>query len=198
MSNKNKIVAAVSNTVIMLSILFASVSVLAAPITAPLNTQDQGITISPFLVELQVQKGQTQNESVELTNNSNRTLPINITVNDFVPTGENGEENYLNAGQGDPRYSLSSWIHISNSPAVILKPQGQIEIDYTITPPADADEGGHYGAILFSFISPGAAGTNVQVQQKVGTIILAKLGKVDEEGTISSFSTDKSFYQKLQ
>lgn len=156
---------------------------------------NQGLTISPFLLERKMEKGQSTDELIDITNTSDRVLPVEITINDFVPVGENGQQQFLPAGDGDARFSLSKWVHITGSPKPQLAPGEKTSIAFTITPPANAEDGGHYGAILFGFQGGQAEGTAVAVAQKIGAIILVKLGKVNEEGQVAKFSTERGFYE---
>jgi hypothetical protein len=158
-------------------------------------TQQQGLTISPFLLERQMQKGGSSDEIIDIANTSDRTLPVVISVNDFIPVGEDGQQQFVSPGQGDPRYSLSSWINFTSDPKPLLVPGEKTSIHFTIRPPADAEDGGHYGAILFTFQSSPQAGTGSVIVQKLGAIILVKLGKALENGQISKFGPDHSFYQ---
>ena len=154
----------------------------------------QGLSISPFLLERQMDKGDTTNEIIDITNTSDKPLPVDVTINDFVPVGTNGREEFLDPGQGDPHYSLSSWITIKSSPKQILQPHEKTEISFSITAPMNAEEGGHYGAILFSSQLGGLEGTGTAVQQKLGAIILVKLGKALEDGQIVKFGPQHTFY----
>jgi len=155
---------------------------------------DQGLTISPFLLERKMEKGQSTDEIIDITNTSGNSLPVNITINDFLPVGEDGQQVFLDPGKGDPHYSLSSWINVTSSPKPVLSPHEKTSIHFTITAPQDAEDGGHYGAILFSFQPGQLSGTAVAVQQKLGAIILVKLGKANEAGQITEFSAEHSFY----
>ncbi len=177
--------------------IFSGVMVLFAlsPNVLAQATVSQGLTISPFLLERQMQKGDTTEEIIDITNTSSRALPVVVTVNDFYPQGDNGEPIFLDAGKGDPHYSLSSWLKIESNPKPILQPGEKTSINFSITPPADAEDGGHYGALLFTFQGGTAEGSAVAVTQKLGAIILVKLGKAVTGGTISEFKTTKSFYE---
>lgn len=159
------------------------------------NAATQGLNISPFLLERKMEKGETSNEIIDITNISDRALPVVISINDFIPSGDNGQQMYVDPGKGDPRFSLSSWITINSNPKPTLQPGEKTSLNFSITPPLDAEEGGHYGAILFSFETGTAQGTAVAVQQKLGAIILVKLGKVTEAGQLVNFGTEKTFYE---
>lgn len=158
-------------------------------------TASQGLTISPFLLERQMQKGETTEEIIDITNTSSRALPVDVTVNDFYPQGDNGEPVFLDAGKGDSHYSLSSWLKIESNPKPILQPGEKTSINFSITPPINAEDGGHYGALLFTFQGGSAEGSAVAVTQKLGAIILVKLGKATTGGNVSEFKTAKSFYE---
>lgn len=181
---------------LVLSLLLGTFVVLgfSAPVRAQTDT-GQGLTISPFLLEREMQKGDTTNEIIDITNTSSRVLPVDVTVNDFYPTGDNGEPVFVDAGKGDPHYSLSSWITINSNPKPVLQPGEKTSISFSITPPADAEDGGHYGALLFTFQGGVAEGSAVAVTQKLGAIILVKLGKAVSSGEISYLKTSKSFYE---
>lgn len=155
----------------------------------------RGLAISPFLLERKMEKGQTLDEIIEITNTSNTRLPVSISIHDFIPEGDNGEVRYLEAGEGDRRVSLTSWVKILSNPKPQLDPKERTEMRFTITPPADAEEGGHYGAILFSLEPEQAEGSAVAVQQKLGAIILVKLGRVNEAGSIVKFSAIQTFWE---
>jgi hypothetical protein len=141
-----------------------------------------------------MEKGETTEEIIEITNTSDQTLPVSVSINDFEPQGTNGRQLFLNSGAGDPRFSLSSWINIKSSPKQELLPHEKTQISFSITPPLNAEEGGHYGAILFSSQPVGLEGTGTAVVQKLGAIVLVKLGKAVEEGHISKFSAERGFY----
>jgi hypothetical protein len=157
-------------------------------------TNGQGLTISPFLLERQFEKGQSSDEIIDITNTGDKALPVVITVNDFLPVGDNGQAQFVAPGQGDPHYSLSSWIKITSNPKPVLAPGEKTTLHFVITAPSNAEDGGHYGAILFTFKGGVQEGTGSVVVQKLGAIILAKLGRAVEDGQIVRFSADHSFY----
>lgn len=158
------------------------------------NRTAQGLSISPFVLERQMSRGESLHESIELTNTTARTLPVDISVKDFAADGTTGQQTFFDPGQGDQGYSLASWITITNSPKVVLSSGEKTQVDFTIAPPALAEDGGHYGAIIFSFQGAPLEGSAVQVSQKIGALILIKLGKANEDGLLDSFSTKQAVY----
>ncbi len=175
--------------------LVAGFLAIGAPARAQMGPAGQGLTITPFLLERQMQKGDTSNEIIDIINTSDQPMPVDITINDFVPVGDNGQQLFMDGGKGDPRYSLSSWITIESNPKQNLAPHERTSLEFSIHPPMNAEDGGHYGAILFSFMPPQPEGSAVAVAQKLGAIILVKLGKVSESGQIVKFGAIKFFHE---
>ncbi len=182
---------------VWLSILFFAV-LFCVPMShgfAQESGQIRGLTITPFLIELQLEKGQTVSKEIELINTNPFPIVVNPEIKDFLPEGENGQQTFFEPGKGDPTFSLSSWIKLENPAQINLKPKDSIKFKFDITPPQTAENGGHYGAILFSFQGVGIEGSSVAVTQKIGTIVLVKLGKAIEDGNIVNFSTEKGMYE---
>ncbi len=153
----------------------------------------QGLALSPFLIETELEAGDVQLHTITLTNTTNLPLPIEISINDFVPNGETGETVFLNSGEeSDPRFSLSSWIRIVNQPDFTIEPGAQTEVQFAIEPPVDAEPGSHYGGLLFSYRPTVLADTSVTVTQKAGVLVIAKLGNANYRATVTSFRAEPS------
>jgi len=147
----------------------------------------QGLAINPFLIETEIEPGQSDKRSITLFNTTEQPLPISVSINDFTPYGPSGQPRFLESNETtDQRFSLSSWITITKQPELTIPAKGTTSIDFTINPPEGSEPGTHYGGILFSWRS-NPVNNAVTVNQKVGTIILAKLGKAEQNGSISSF-----------
>lgn len=186
---KIKITRVVVATSVALGMLFAGASAALA------QREPGGLTISPFLYERQMDKGQSLQEQIELINNNPYPTKIDSLVKDFTSNGVDGSPVFYNAGEGDPAYSLASWINIQEKDTFQLAPGDHKIIHFTITAPQDADNGGHYATILFNFQQINQQGTAVATAQQIGANILVKLGKANEDGAIHSFATEKSFYE---
>jgi hypothetical protein len=59
-------------------------------------------------------------------------------------------------------------------------------VNFSVNPPKDAEQGTHYGALLFSYSGKLAEGSVSEVQQSVGTILLVYYGQGRENGTVKS------------
>lgn len=156
----------------------------------------QGLAIDPFLIETEVVPGQTKYYEITVTNTTNAPLSFEVSINDFVTDGRSGQPLFLPPSEkSDPKYSLSQWINITQQPQFTIKPQEQTKINFSITPPVDAELGTHYGGLLFGRPKEPLNEQGTVVQNKAGTIILAKLGKAQEQGVISRFFSQQSWYQ---
>ena len=158
----------------------------------------QGLAIDPFLIEADVNPGEKNDYSITLVNTTDHALAFTVSINDFVPNGRTGQPRFLDSTEtADPRYALSSWVRITKQPDFTIPPHGQTAVKFSLNPPADAEPGTHYGGILFGQAGASGAGPGSAVEQKVGAIILARLGKSQEKGAISEFFTQHAVYQSL-
>ncbi len=166
--------------------------------STPQVLQVHGLGIDPFLIEADVVAGQASEYTITLTNTTDQPLSFETSINDFTTNGTSGQPLFLPSDkQSDPKYSLSAWVKVTEQPQFTIAPRAQTKIKFTITPPSDAEVGTHYGGLLFGQPERRAqAGQETVVQNKVGTIILARLGKANEQGTISGITTDKRVYQQ--
>lgn len=167
-----------------------------APVAQAQSLQVQGLGIDPFLIEINMAAGQSETRTITLTNTTNAPLTFTASINDFVTSGNTGQPLFLDSDEeSDPKFSLSRWITVTRQPQFTIPPQSQTEVAFTITVPADAEPGTHYGGILFGQPLEGAPESGPAVLQKAGAIILVKLGQSQEKNQISEFFTQRNLYQ---
>src|SRR3989338_8282468 len=168
-----------------------------AKAATPNILSEGSLAISPFLIETTVAPGQSFTDTITVFNVTDYPLPISISINDFVPSGEHGSVRFLDTGeQSHPSFSLASWITITNQPEFTIPPKGETKVTFTINVPVDAEPGSHYGGLLFSAASETLDAVGTKVIKKVGALILVATGKTDASGTIEQFSSNKKFYIK--
>ncbi len=156
------------------------------PLTVKAETRE--INISPFLQELEVAKGSSLQSSITITNTSEQELTVSIATKDFL-AGDRGEPLFVpDAEFNELTFSLASWITIDGGSTVILGPKQSKDIVYHINPPANAEQGTHYGAVMFSYDSDRQL-AGVGITQSVGTIVLVRYGEARSQGMMS-FSVD--------
>lgn len=174
--------------------------VLPASSHAQGDTLSEGsLAISPFLIETTLKPGQSEVNTITVSNRSDTPLPIAISVNDFIPAGDHGGVRFLDTGQAaHPNFSLASWITITSQPDFTIPPRGQTKVTFSISVPIDAEPGTHYGGLLFSAREKDNEQLNVAVIKKIGTIILVGAGTTNASGEIRSFDSTKNFYSEPQ
>jgi hypothetical protein len=184
--------------ILIFGLLFVPLGALAqAPVDASQGLQVEGLGINPFIIEVDAEPGVVVTRSIHLGNTTDSPLTFTSSINDFVPNGRTGQPLFLSTDQdSDPQFSLSRWITITKQPTFIIPAHGETEVQFTITPPADAEPGTHYGGILFGRPPGVPQGSSSAVQHKAGAIILVKLGKSQEQLDLLSFSADQNKFHK--
>lgn len=143
----------------------------------------QGLEISPPSQEVRVDPGKTVIVKAKIRNPSNKTLPIQVHIEDFTAKGEEGQV----ALTADSPYSVAHWTQVSPT-SFQLAPGSEQEVTATITAPKDA-AGGHFGSFVFA-VGGNNTGTNTAaVAQEIASLFLVRInGPVNENLTFSSFS----------
>lgn len=158
------------------------------------NNAAHGLGISPFLFDLEIPKGGTDSQEVELTNTGNDPITVIAEPRDFLP-GKDGQPEFVPDPEiNDKTFSLASWIHFEADNRIVIAPNETVKVTFTIAPPASAEEGTHYGAVLFNFFPSGGSGNGTEVTQAVGTIILVRYGQARETGATELHASKNLFF----
>lgn len=173
------------------------ISFLAAPIIgwALLSSAAYAITVSPIVVDQELARGMRVSGRLMVTNDGKSAQTYYVSVQSFIPAGEDGEQQYLD--EADLK-GLPSWFRF-NQESYTLTPGETAEIPYSIIAPQDAEPGGHYATVFFS-TNPEAAGdrTAINLAAKTGIVFLVKVGgDVKESANIESFIVNQSVFSHL-
>ena len=146
------------------------------------------VTVSPPKFEFEVDKGQTINQNITVTNGDAVALTLAASTADFTALGEEGKASFTeDSNQVNSAFSLASWISLPNQ-AVVVPASGKITVPFTIRIPEHAEAGGHFGTIFFSPVTTGNG--DIAVKQKVGILLLVRVkGEIREQGTLDIFDT---------
>lgn len=162
-----------------------------APNIVSAQTEFREITISPFLQEYDVAKGGTVSGEVDVTNNGNSEVRLQVSARDFLP-GEEGEPQFVPDEEfNDVTFSLAAWLSFPEGTEITLKPKETRAVKYLLNPPVNAEQGSHYGAILFS-LSGGSLASGVGINQSLGTILIVSYGEARPEGNLD-FSAEPKY-----
>lgn len=157
----------------------------------------EGLTISPPISDLSLKPGDVSEQTIRITNPTDKLMEIYPQVQNFRAKGEGGEPDFYPASNDESKFSLASWIKFSQS-KVALTPEQVAEFKYRITVPIDAEPGGHYGVIFFATEPPKteANSNQVSVASKIGSLVLVRIpGDINENGKITDFSANKFFFK---
>jgi hypothetical protein len=148
----------------------------------------QGLEISPPVIELSANPGQTVTTKISLRDVTHGELIAKGQTDDFgAGTNEDGQPQLLLNETGATRYSLKYWIE--PVPDMDLQPQQLVVTTVIINVPANAEPGGHYGVVRFTALPPNLQGTGVALSASVGTLILLRVnGPVTDKLSLVEFS----------
>lgn len=173
-------------------LLIAAVTVISILSFGPLtsaqssNTAAQGLELSPTLIELNAEKGQTYNVNLKLRNVTVGDLVYNVSVDDFNASDETGSPHVITDSNLPRTASIRTWV--STIPQFSLATRELKEISAKITVPTDAEPGGHYGVLRFSGVAPEVDTTGVGLSASAGVLILVRVdGDISETAKLESF-----------
>ena len=164
----------------------------AAPFTG------KGLTISPPSRELTIKPGESVTETVKITNPTADLLEVFPAAMDFKAKDDSGEPAFYVPDKDNPgKYALSSWVTFPQG-KIALASQQVVNFTYTITVPADAEPGGHYGAVFFANEPPktdAPASSEVSITSMVGSLVLIRVpGNIKDGAQLLEFDSAKGLY----
>lgn len=138
------------------------------------QSNDSVLILSPFLIEQDVNRGQIINKSVWVTNDSPFPKHLIISLQDFIPSGRDGGQEFLPPGHyASSASGLARWITITDQPVDILPSKETAKVDFQIKVPVEAEAGAHYGGLVFSLRdSLQTPGVSETIQQAAVIVIL--------------------------
>jgi hypothetical protein len=148
----------------------------------------QAFSISPPLVELSADPGQTVTAKIKLTNISTEELLIKTQLNDFGAKDETGAPNIIFDDNQNSSYSLRQWI--TSPPPFKVKNKETKTVELPITVPADAEPGGHYAVIRFTGTTSELEDNGVALNASIGSLVLLQVsGDITQKASIAEFLT---------
>lgn len=157
----------------------------------------QAFSISPPLLELNANPGETINAEIKLTNVSAGPLSMSAQTNDFGSKNETGEPNIIfdTDKNTSDRYTLKSWI--TTPKEFTLQSKQTLSLIVPITVPQNAEPGGHYAVVRFTGSSPAASPQQVALSASIGSLILLKVsGDIRQDAKVEDFYTAAPNFEK--
>ncbi len=159
----------------------------AAPNTGPI-----GLQISPVIVEVNVDPGQTYTFKVSPFNITDNDLELTPLVNDFKSRDETGTPQIVLDGSLPASASLKNWLTLSDSSPFQLAPKTTKPVIVTLNVPKNAEPGGHYGVVRFTGAGVGQNQDNVALVASWGTLVLVRVsGNITERLNVVDFYTSR-------
>jgi hypothetical protein len=155
----------------------------------------QGYQISPPVNSLALDRGTSSRQKVKVTNLTDQQMTLQVGKQNFVAKGEEGEVELVD--DANPLYSLAPYFTVSQ-PTVTVPPKGTAEVFYTLSVPTNAEPGGRYGSITFNTIAAKlpSGQSGAAVRQELAALVFLRInGQANEQLSIETFKTDKSFYE---
>ncbi len=165
--------------------LFGAATANAADAGSP----GQGLEISPPVMELSANPGQTVTASIRVRNVTQGELIAKGKADDFgAGSDESGQPKLLLDETGSTHFSLKYWIQ--TVPDLQLAPGDLKTTTIKIVVPANAEPGGHFGVVRFTAVPPNLAGAGVALSASVGALILLKVsGIITEKVSLAEFTS---------
>ncbi len=157
----------------------------------------EGATIIPPLKQLTINPGETVTEKIKLANPTNTTVEFYPVLMNFKAKGESGEPDFYPASVEIASHSLANWITYTQT-KVVLTAEQDVEFEYKISVPINAEPGGHYGVVFFMNEPPNVESDESQVSltTMIGTLHLVRVpGDIIEKAELKEFSTQKFFFK---
>ena len=146
----------------------------------------QAFTISPPLVELEADPGQTVQATIKLTNVSAGDLSITVQANDFGSKNETGEPNIIFDDKEPTPYTLKGWVDIPDNFMLASKETKTLTVPIAV--PSTAEPGGHYGVIRFTGASAAGGENDVALSASIGSLVLLRVsGDVKQNANVEEF-----------
>jgi hypothetical protein len=160
----------------------------------PSANPQAGITISPPLQKVTLGPGLLEAKThVIVTNTTKNKFSATIDLVDFKSLNETGG---LTLGQvGVPlwKYGLANWMNVSNGKEFTLAPGESTNLEVGIQNRSDLTPGGHYGAVLIKGKAQTPAGTQLDFNQNLASLLFVKkLGGEKYGMELTSFESQRS------
>ncbi len=160
----------------------------AAPTPPPTNANaGQALEIAPPVITLSADPGTTIKTQISLRDISSSNLVVKGQVNDFIAAGEDGTPKILldDSNVSNP-FSIKGWV--APLPELLMIPKQIKNLPVTISVPANASPGGHYGVIRFTATPPELKGTGVSLSASLGSLVLINVsGDIKEDMSVQDF-----------
>ncbi len=173
------------------AVLLCATFLSASGVSAQQASDTVSLGISPQVLDVTANPGETLTNTFRLTNASQETVEVEAIAKNFVPRGEDGA---VDLTIDDTSFSLADWIESTPSSATMGSSMTQ-DFEISISVPSDAEPGSHFGSIVFATKPPEQPGASALISQEIAPVILVRIaGDTVEAADIAEFKAEKSLY----
>jgi len=153
----------------------------------PVDAANTGLTIQPIKASHTIEPGKSVESSILLTNASDEDINVDVKVEDFIPLAGADSIQFVSRAPGVT--TVRDWVAVQGGSSFVFKKGETRRIPYTITAPADAEPGSHFGVAFFKATRLDDAGAQLKVGTQVGMLIFVTVpGDFRQEGRILDFT----------
>lgn len=153
----------------------------------------ESLKVQPTLVEENIEPGKSFSSVLHVTNLGESTQSYKVIVQDIESIDENGNPVFAKEHEATG-FEISSWVTTSR-PELVLAPGQSADVPFTVTAPANASPGGHFGTIFLSTQGEKPKTVGASVGYQVGAILSFRVaGDTVEEARIREFKSEKMVY----
>lgn len=161
--------------VLLTSLVFGGLFIFQQQTSAASTITASGITVSPAIINLNLNKDQATNSfDTSLTNNTNQAISLTVSSLDFKSLNDTGGLTFIGSSAADAsrKHSLAAWI-TTPTDAVVIGAKQTVKVPIIIDNRSDLSPGGHYAAVLYSISAPdtSAGSVKVNVNQVASTLV---------------------------
>lgn len=133
--------------------------------------EGESIVMSPASIRLAVNAGETQKGTLKIINDGTVAYDFAIYASPYSVADRTYEPNYNDVKANTDVYT---WVSFDKK-EYSLKPGESIDVPYTITVPADAAPGGHYGVLFAETQTNESENSQIARKKRVGSIVYANI-----------------------
>ncbi len=152
------------------------------------------LSVSPLVFEFNSTAGETVSGSIRVFNEQGIQVIFEPIVQDFLPSDDEGGSPIFLPENTPAENSMQEWVTFDKT-SLVLEPNEEAFLNFTIQIPKEAKARGYYGALLLSSHSTDNA---ISLQTKIGSLVLLSVeGEGRSMGNIKEFSTKNFFLTHL-
>ncbi|HRY60380.1 MAG TPA: hypothetical protein P5096_03295 [Patescibacteria group bacterium] len=155
-------------------LITASILIFSNQALAQETTNTISSSVSPALISLKLDKGETKSSSYEYVNGTDDNLIITISTRAFAPSnGEHGTPLFIDKDGKKVTSPLTSWIKLNESSMSVKKGE-KATVNFQINVPSDAKEGKYFAAI-FNTETDGGSDSGSLVKKELGVTLVVEV-----------------------